>query len=107
MFVGTVTEKLMTYALGRGLGPIDMPVVRSIVNNAEKNHYAMQSIILGIVQSSPFQKRTKLTDNGKINTVAQTATDGVGGPLDSQTKEAREAGVPSVGRVVGPTLKKE
>jgi mono/diheme cytochrome c family protein len=74
VFVGTVTEKLMTYALGRGLEPIDMPVVRSIINNAEKNHYAMQSIILGIVQSSPFQKRTKLTDNGKISTVAQTTT---------------------------------
>jgi hypothetical protein len=110
VFAGTVTEKLMIYALGRGLEPVDMPVVRSIVNSAAKNHYAMQSIILGIVQSSPFQKRTKLTDNGKISTVAQsdtTATRGVGGPLDSQFKEARGAGVPSVGRVVGPTLKKE
>src|SRR5262245_15818746 len=74
VFVGTVTEKLMIYALGRGLEPVDMPVVRSIVNAAVKNHYAMQSLILGIVQSSPFQKRTKLTDNGKISTVAQSDT---------------------------------
>jgi cytochrome c5 len=74
VFAGTVTEKLMTYALGRGLEPVDMPVVRSIVNGSAKNHYAMQSIILGIVQSSPFQKRTKLTNNGTVNTVAQTAT---------------------------------
>ncbi len=63
VFVGTVTEKLMIYALGRGLEPVDMPVVRSIANGAAKNHYAIQSIILGIVQSSPFQKRTKLTDS--------------------------------------------
>jgi mono/diheme cytochrome c family protein len=74
VFVGTVTEKLMTYALGRGLEPVDQPVVRNIVTNAAKNHYAMQSIILGIVQSSPFQKRTKLTDNETAKTVAQTAT---------------------------------
>jgi cytochrome c5 len=74
VFVGTVTEKLMTYALGRGLEPVDQPVVRSIVTNSAKNHYAMQSIMLGIVQSSPFQKRTKLTDNETAKTVAQTAT---------------------------------
>ncbi len=71
VFAGTVTEKLMTYALGRGLEPVDMPVVRSIVNAAARNHYSMQSIILGIVESSPFQKRTKLTDNGAVKTVAR------------------------------------
>ena len=70
VFVGTVTEKLMTYALGRGLEPVDMPVVRSVMNTAAKKDYAFQSIILGIVQSSPFQKRTKLTDNAQIKTVA-------------------------------------
>ena len=62
VFVGTVTEKLMTYALGRGLEPVDMPVVRNILQGAAKNNYLMQSIILGIVQSSPFQMRTKLSD---------------------------------------------
>jgi mono/diheme cytochrome c family protein len=74
VFVGTVTEKLMIYALGRGLEPVDMPVVRSVVKNAAKNNYGMQSIILGIVQSSPFQMRTKLDNNGAAKTVAQTAT---------------------------------
>jgi hypothetical protein len=74
VFVGTVTEKLMIYALGRGLEPVDIPVVRSIVNAAAKNNYAMQSIILGIVKSSPFQMRTKLNNNGTVKTVAQTAT---------------------------------
>src|SRR5438876_2133393 len=71
VFVGTVTEKLMTYALGRGLDPIDMPVVRSVMRGAAKNNYAMQSIVLGIVQSSAFQMRTKLTDNSEAKTVAQ------------------------------------
>ncbi|HLH30890.1 MAG TPA: DUF1592 domain-containing protein, partial [Terriglobia bacterium] len=63
VFAGTVTEKLMIYALGRGLDPVDMPVVRGILKAAAKDNYATQSIILGIVQSSPFQMRTKLTDN--------------------------------------------
>jgi len=72
VFAGTVTEKLMIYALGRGLEPVDMPVVRNIINGAAKKDYAMQSIILGIVESYPFQRRTKLTDNGAVKTVAQS-----------------------------------
>ena len=39
----------MIYALGRGLEPSDMPVVRSIVRDAARDNYAMQSIVLGIV----------------------------------------------------------
>ena len=58
VFAGTVTEKLLIYALGRGLEPVDMPVVRSIVRNAAEQNYAMQSIVLGIVRSYPFQMRT-------------------------------------------------
>jgi hypothetical protein len=72
VFVGTVTEKLMIYALGRGLEPVDMPVVRKVVAGAAKSNYAMQAIIRGIVESSPFQMRTKLNDNGAVKTVAQT-----------------------------------
>ena len=63
VFVGTVTEKLMIYALGRGLEPVDMPVVRSVMRSAAKNNYPMQSIILGIIQSSPFQMRVKTYEN--------------------------------------------
>jgi len=74
VFVGTVTEKLMTYALGRGLEPVDMPVVRSVMRGAAKNNYAMQSIVMGIVQSSAFQMRTKLTKPGAAKVVALTAT---------------------------------
>ena len=62
VFVGTVTEKMLIYALGRGLQPIDMPVVRGIVRDAAARNYAMQSIVLGIVRSNPFQMRTKLGD---------------------------------------------
>ena len=67
VFVGTVTEKLMTYALGRGLEPVDLPAVRRIMNDSATDDYAMQSIILGIVRSSAFQMRTKLTDTVPIN----------------------------------------
>ena len=71
---------MMIYALGRGLEPVDMPVVRSVVRNAAAQNYAMQSIVLGIVQSAPFQMRTKLTDTGAGTTErrpSQTAAEGV------------------------------
>ena len=59
-FVTIVTEKMLTYALGRGLEPSDMPVVRRIVKKAAQNDYRLSSIITGIVESAPFQMRTKL-----------------------------------------------
>ena len=57
LFVGTVTEKLMTYALGRGLDYYDAPATRAIVRNARAQNFRMSSIILGIVKSQPFQMR--------------------------------------------------
>jgi len=60
VFAGTITEKMLIYALGRGLEPVDMPVVRSIVTRAAAQNYAMQSIVLGIVRSVPFQMRTAM-----------------------------------------------
>jgi hypothetical protein len=60
VFASTVTEKLLIYALGRGLEPADMPVVRSILRNAAETDYALSSIILGIVDSFPFQMRRNL-----------------------------------------------
>jgi mono/diheme cytochrome c family protein len=59
-FVTVVTEKMLTYALGRGLEPSDMPVVRRIVKKAAQNEYRLSSIVMGIVESAPFQMRTKL-----------------------------------------------
>jgi mono/diheme cytochrome c family protein len=58
-FVETVTEKLLTYALGRGLEYYDRPVVRKIVREAAANDYRWSSIILGITNSVPFQMRLR------------------------------------------------
>jgi hypothetical protein len=57
VFVSTLTEKLMTYALGRGLQYYDMPVVRDIVRKAERQDYRFSGIIMGIVASPAFQAR--------------------------------------------------
>jgi hypothetical protein len=81
VFVGTITEKLLIYALGRGLEPVDMPVVRSVVKNAAPQNYPMQAILLGIVKSDPFQMRTKLTDT--IANRAETRS----AKADAATKE--------------------
>jgi hypothetical protein len=62
IFVGTVTEKLMIYALGRGLQPYDMPSVRAIVRDAARTNYRFSSIVMGIVNSTPFQKRVTLDE---------------------------------------------
>ena len=59
-FVRMVTEKMMTYALGRGVEYSDMPVVRSIVRDAAKNNNRFSAIVLGIVKSAPFQMRVKV-----------------------------------------------
>ncbi len=56
-FVRTVTEKMLTYALGRGLEHYDMPVVRSVAENVEENDYRFSSLVMGIVNSPPFQTR--------------------------------------------------
>ena len=56
-FVTTVTEKLMTYALGRGVDYYDMPSLRRIVRGAAADDYRFQSVILGIVTSDPFLMR--------------------------------------------------
>ncbi len=58
MFGTTVTEKLLTYALGRGVEYYDQPVIRSILREAAPNNYRWSSIILGIVKSAPFEMRT-------------------------------------------------
>ena len=61
IFVGTVTEKLLTYALGRGLTASDMPAVRAIVRDARRDNYRFSSIVLGIVRSVPFQMRSAVS----------------------------------------------
>ena len=56
-FVTTVTEKLLTYALGRGLEYYDMPAVRRIVRDAAKDGYRFQTIVRGVAESYPFTMR--------------------------------------------------
>jgi mono/diheme cytochrome c family protein len=56
-FVTTLTEKLMIYALGRGIEFYDMPVIRSIVRDSTRNDYRFSTLILDIVDSEPFQMR--------------------------------------------------
>jgi hypothetical protein len=56
-FVEAFTERLMTYALGRGVEAYDMPSVRVVRNAAAADGYKMHTIILGIVQSLPFSMR--------------------------------------------------
>jgi hypothetical protein len=71
VFVGTVTENMLIYALGRGLEPSDMATVRSIVRSARVNNYRFMSIIQGIVDSRAFQMRTKPALPGSGTVVAQ------------------------------------
>ena len=56
-FVETVTEKLLTYALGRGLEYYDQPAVRSIAREAARDNYRISAVIVAIVRSTPFQMR--------------------------------------------------
>ncbi len=57
LFVTTTTEKMMTYALGRGTEPFDGPAVRRIVQDGRSGDYRFSSLVLGIVNSVPFQMR--------------------------------------------------
>ena len=57
VFAGTFTEKLMTYALGRGVETTDAPAVRKIVRETKEKDFKFSSFILGIVNSTPFQMR--------------------------------------------------
>ena len=71
-FATVLTERLMTYALGRGVEPSDMPVVRSIVKKSAPNSYRLESIVLSIVESAPFQMRTRLESAEPTSRVAQS-----------------------------------
>jgi len=56
-FVSTLTEKMLTYALGRGLEYYDAPSVRAILRGAVRDDYRFSSLIVGVVQSAPFKMR--------------------------------------------------
>src|SRR5581483_6779243 len=59
VFVGVMTEKLLTYALGRGVEYYDMPAVRKIVSGARARDFRFSSLVLGTVESVPFEMKIK------------------------------------------------
>jgi mono/diheme cytochrome c family protein len=71
-FATTLTERIMTYALGRGVEPSDMAIIRRIVKNSAQRNYSLQSIISGIVESAPFQMRTRLEAEPTATRVANS-----------------------------------
>lgn len=58
ILVRTMTEKLMTFALARGVEPADAPAIRQIVRDAASQDYRFSAIVAGIVKSVPFRMRT-------------------------------------------------
>jgi mono/diheme cytochrome c family protein len=74
-FVQTLTEKLMTYALGRSVEYYDMPTVRQIVRDAARDNYRFSSLVMGIVKSAPFQMR-KVPESDPVSTTAAARPEG-------------------------------
>jgi hypothetical protein len=68
-FVQVVTEKLLVYALGRGVEYQDMPLVRSIARDAARNQNRVSALVMGVVNSKPFQMNMKVTDPVPSHTV--------------------------------------
>jgi hypothetical protein len=62
MFARTITEKLMTYGLGRGMESNDMPVVRTIADNVAKQNYRFSAVVLEIAKSVPFQMKKAMNE---------------------------------------------
>jgi hypothetical protein len=68
-FANTVTDRLLTYALGRGVEYYDQPAIRKITREAASSNYQWSSVIVGIVNSAPFQMRmSKPQEPGKAKT---------------------------------------
>jgi hypothetical protein len=70
-FVRNLTENLLTYATGRGVEYYDMPVVRSIVREAEQDDYRFESLILEVVKSEPFRMSTVPGEDAAVVAQAQ------------------------------------
>jgi len=68
-FVRAFTEKLLTYAIGRGVEYYDMPMVRTIAKDASRNNYRFSSIVAGIVKSAPFQMNMKQSEGSDVAAV--------------------------------------
>ena len=73
LFVGTMTEKLLIYSLGRGVESTDRPVLRQVVRDAQRDGYRFSSLVFGIVRSAPFQMRVPAAPSESTPPVRQTA----------------------------------
>jgi hypothetical protein len=70
MFVRTLTDKLMTYGLGRGVEHKDKPFVRAIARDSAAQNYRFSAIVLGIVKSPQFQMKTAQAEATNITALA-------------------------------------
>ena len=77
-FVGTVTQKLLMYALGRNVQYYDQPVVRAVVHGAAANNFTFASLVLGVVKSAPFQMREARLKTAEKPPITTGAIDGIG-----------------------------
>jgi len=75
-FVQTLTEKLMTFALGRPLRHQDMPTVRAIVRQAASEDYRFESIVRGIVRADAFGRQNRPSTTPLIKTAQADAHTG-------------------------------
>ena len=66
LFVTNVVEKMMTYAVGRAVDYRDMPAVRAIVRQAQRQDLRFSALVMGVVQSEPFNHRTKAPQGGSL-----------------------------------------
>jgi len=73
MFVSTMAEKMLTYALGRGLEYYDRPVVRAVARDAARHEYRFSALVLSIVNSTPFRMRTNPAPEAGDSSRATTA----------------------------------
>jgi mono/diheme cytochrome c family protein len=64
LFVGTMAEKMLTYALGRGLEYYDRPVVRAVTRDAARQEYRFSALVMAVVNSTPFRMRMNASDGG-------------------------------------------
>jgi hypothetical protein len=74
-FIEVVTEKLLVYALGRGVEYGDMPLVRSITRDVMKNQNRFSALVLGVVNSKPFQMNMKVADPVPSHSVDHASRD--------------------------------
>jgi hypothetical protein len=78
-FVRVATEKLLTYALGRGVEYQDMPLVRAIARDASQSNARFSALVMGVVTSAPFQMNTKLSGDGEPAGTTASRASRVGG----------------------------